>query len=284
MNTVEVGQKVRINDECHFYLNKGDIVEVTKLDRNPQHFWIEAHEDRNGWNKGDKICVHLDNVDFDNPPTLKNKQRIAALEKEVAELKAIVHELRKNTSPEAVVEVVESIKERSKTPNQQRKEIIEKAKQFVEKNSKGFHDRCPLVKVIVGLDKAPVNFDTGDKLEFIENEEKRTVVALIRFNETVYHKGVAKCMKDDVFNIHIGRAIALGKALGKDVSEFMNAVKPNEKAVGQLVEVVTIDGITSIAEIMPENRLCYVKCGNVALGSYYANIGTIIDDTKAVYE
>lgn len=42
----------------------------------------------------------------------------------------------------------------------------------------------------------------------------------------IYSKGIVKCNPDDVFNEHIGKAIALGRALGKDVSEFENAVQP----------------------------------------------------------
>ena len=72
--------------------------------------------------------------------------------------------------------------------------------------------------------------------EFVVNPEKRAVVALLyRTNGgALVGKGIAKCMPGDVFNEHIGKAIALGRTLGLDVSEFEGAVQPTF-AEGQLV-------------------------------------------------
>lgn len=100
------------------------------------------------------------------------------------------------------------------TPNQQRAAIIEKAKKFIEEKGKGF--------------------------DFSINQNKR----IIAFNIYTEKAGFAKCNPSDVFNEHIGKAIALGRALGLDVSEFEQAVQPSHYAVGQI-------GINSLGTSYP---------------------------------
>ncbi|WP_127506878.1 hypothetical protein [Paenibacillus humicus] len=75
-------------------------------------------------------------------------------------------------------------------------------------------------------------------VEYVINREKRTVVALIRSlrDKSVYYKGIAKCAPDDVFNAHIGRAIALRRALGIEVpAEYTSAPQPTEPRVGDII-------------------------------------------------
>ena len=164
-----------------------------------------------------------------------------------------------------------------KTANQQRAEIIEKAKKFVEFNSKGMH-------VAAGF-RTTISFSgplVTDVLEFVVNEEKRTVVALIKgkTSKALYARGIAKCMPSDVFNEHIGKAIALGRALGLDVSEFEQAVQPTV-AVGQVV--THKDG--------KENRIITHKTPHFTDAWYkdnklwnYGHELNIINDTNAQYE
>ncbi|WP_276914085.1 hypothetical protein [Aneurinibacillus aneurinilyticus] len=75
--------------------------------------------------------------------------------------------------------------------------------------------------------------------EFIVNREKRTVVVLLRREirkSEVVSKGIAKCAPEDVFNVDIGKAIALRRALGLTVpSEYTDAPKPEGVAVGDVV-------------------------------------------------
>lgn len=81
--------------------------------------------------------------------------------------------------------------------------------------------------------------------EYIVNKEKRTVVVLLRgFNAgDVIEKGIAKCDPDDCFNVHIGKAIALHRALGLEVpKEYLNAPQPTDVRVGDVVEYRWIDG------------------------------------------
>lgn len=78
-------------------------------------------------------------------------------------------------------------------------------------------------------------------------------------------RGIAKCNPADVFNEHIGKAIALGRALGKDVSEFKSVVQPTEPVVGHKLSKELsgcIDEITTMLE---------------------SGVTKIIDDTNAQY-
>lgn len=54
-----------------------------------------------------------------------------------------------------------------------------------------------------------------DSVEFIVNRKNRKVTALIKDEDgKIFAKGIAKCSPDDCFHAHIGRAIALRRALG----------------------------------------------------------------------
>lgn len=75
-------------------------------------------------------------------------------------------------------------------------------------------------------------------VEFVINRDKRTVVTLLRGVRTgfVYAKGIAKAAPSDCFNVHIGKAIALRRALGLAVpDEYLNAPQPTEVRVGDVV-------------------------------------------------
>lgn len=85
-----------------------------------------------------------------------------------------------------------------------------------------------------------------DRVEFVVNREKRTVTALIRSNSGgVWARGIAKCAPGDVFNTHIGRAIALRRALGLNVpEEYKNVPQPTEPRIGDIVLVTEPGAIT----------------------------------------
>lgn len=73
---------------------------------------------------------------------------------------------------------------------------------------------------------------------FVPNRIKRTVVALIKgeYSGKVYAKGIAKAAPNDCFNVHIGKAIALRRALGLAVpDEYLNAPQPTEVRVGDFI-------------------------------------------------
>ncbi|MCG7407718.1 hypothetical protein MH117_09805 [Paenibacillus sp. ACRRX] len=78
-------------------------------------------------------------------------------------------------------------------------------------------------------------------VEFAVNRKKRTVVALIRYGfgdkVTIQSRGIAKAAPDDCFNVYIGQAIALRRALGLDFpQEYVNAPQPTEVRVGDVVK------------------------------------------------
>lgn len=150
-------------------------------------------------------------------------ERISLLESQVAELQAKVEALEK-------VKYVFGVDLAKPTPNEQRKAAIKRAKAFIEEAK---------VDLSISRGKGYVLGEIGRicDVQFIVNNDKRTVVALFRWRHdgNVYVKAIAKCAPDDVFNADIGKAIALGRALGLDVSEFENAVKPTEYVNGHIV-------------------------------------------------
>ncbi|QHJ03702.1 hypothetical protein [Bacillus sp. AM1(2019)] len=80
---------------------------------------------------------------------------------------------------------------------------------------------------------------------FVLNRIKRTVVALIKgeYSGKVYAKGIAKAAPNDCFNVHIGKAIALRRALCLAVpDEYLNAPQPTEVRVGDVIEVTLDSG------------------------------------------
>lgn len=87
--------------------------------------------------------------------------------------------------------------------------------------------------------------DLGYRHDFIINAEKRTVVALRKsFAEGyVRERGIAKCAPNDCFNAHIGKAIALRRALGLEVpAEYLNVPQPTEVRVRDIIEAADCCG------------------------------------------
>lgn len=78
----------------------------------------------------------------------------------------------------------------------------------------------------------------GAYAEFIVNKEKRTVVCLLRGVHThdVLNRGIARCAPDECFNVYLGKAISLRRALGLEVPvEYVKAPAPTEARVGDVV-------------------------------------------------
>ncbi|HEY9569582.1 MAG TPA: hypothetical protein VIR26_01215 [Metalysinibacillus sp.] len=194
---------------------------------------------------------------------------------------------------ESVLELVEE-----KSPNELRAEVIQRAKDVLEDWTRGIPSyKCKHLKTYHN-EKLPRPYNGWVLIaEFVVNAEKRTVVALLKGFETleIATKGIAKCHPDDVFNEHIGKAIALGRALGKDVSEFENAVQPNEIVVGHSISSTRKDGscykYPSVTEV-EEDKVWGVDSVRNSLSytpiiSVYEGLATrpkITDDTHAIYE
>ncbi|SCX38352.1 hypothetical protein [Lysinibacillus fusiformis] len=183
--------------------------------------------------------------------TKTKNERITTLENEVAELKLIVHELRGKKSIEP--STTSTVEDKPLTPNKLRAVIIEKAKKFVEGN----------LKLLISYDFVVIN--NGTKLY------SRQLFQDIKLT-------TAKCSPNDVFNEHIGKAIALGRALGLDVSEFEQAVQPTKAVLGTVVGHRSKEGIfRTVAPNFVLGKTC-------TLGSDTAKYGKIINDTNAKYE
>lgn len=180
-------------------------------------------------------------------------------------------------------EIAQLISEPS--PNELRAEIIEKAKKFVEQ----VIDR--------GLDEDARASDFGNEtyrchyyeVDFVTKENKVTALVTLanwkgeKLSANPEHVARAKCNPSDVFNEHIGRAIALGRALGLDVSEFEQAVQPT-MAVGQVVHYKSpvmrdFEDTTEIAGFYEDGNPLAINLGGVMDSRGI----TIINDTNAIY-
>jgi hypothetical protein len=157
-----------------------------------------------------------------------------------------------------------------------RAEVIELAKRDVEQLS--MYKLCNVTTAWGSL----CNYDPShDKVEFVVNRAKRTVVALIKYGGGVWARGIAKCAPDDCFNFHIGKAIALRRALGLDVPDYyINAPQPTEAHVGDVVR--TARGY--VMHVVPDGEAeLYVNKDKICISDvgFYLDVGgmTIIDDS-----
>lgn len=169
-----------------------------------------------------------------------------------------------NRTPETV-DVYEPIQQ-EKSPNQLRAEIIEKAKRFVEGHQGDY------------------KFHIQDNL---------TVAFNAKFDG--YKNGYACCNPSDVFNEHIGKAIALGRALNLDVTEFEQAVQPTGPVVGQVYnyKFLEVDELHEITRV--DKDYVGFKYGDYNHEHQYDRFTTnntidgetitlnLINDTNAIY-
>lgn len=179
--------------------------------------------------------------------------------KETVDVYELIVEDKQDTEPPA-----------PKTQNELRAEIIEKAKGFVD-NILGKYDTF---NTTIGKYK-----DQCVRPVFQVNEKKRAITVLIygAFSKVLVFKGITKCHPKSVFNVWIGKAIALGRALGLDVSEFEQAVQPT-LAIGQIVKFGNEE-----ARLIPNSETAYHDNGTARVDSYFSINGTIINDTNAQY-
>jgi RNase H-fold protein (predicted Holliday junction resolvase) len=175
----------------------------------------------------------------------------------------------------AAQEAVKRVGLARKSANQQRAELIQHAKEFIDNSIQNY-------------------FDFGiTTFEFVVNAEKRTVVALERGNrtKTVYKKGIAKCHPNEVFNADIGKAVALSRALQIDIPiEFLEAVQPDEVVVGHKVRGNYAEENYEVPAFHSHEHLDGMYGRAIAIHGIEKSawVGTeqvtIIDDTNAQYE
>lgn len=171
------------------------------------------------------------------------------------------------------------------TANQKRARVIQMAKEFVE-DQKTCHTGIIAKgnphegkkRTYKGIYKRTQgNITYLSNAEFIRKGNR--VTCLLKGVETnkVHFVGRAECHADDVFNEHIGQAVALAKAL--DIVEqlppdILNAVQPNRRTYGMLIE--WRGKKLKIAPLYIQGQTC-------DFDSEHAQYGTIIDDTNAEY-
>ena len=170
--------------------------------------------------------------------------------------------------------VVEPVGEPVQETKLSREEVVQLAIDYVEEQIDINGD------VVIGThDLSP---------EFIVDIENRIVLALLRSpyaTGAIVSRGIAETSEDDVFNEHIGKAIALARALGEEVpEEFIIAPQPEQAEVGMIVASI-FDGkeyeLTGRAEhldVKGEGRAFYIFGSNALwVGS---DQFTIIDDSN----
>lgn len=177
-----------------------------------------------------------------------------------------------NELSEAIV--VEPVGEPVQETKLSREEVVQKAIDYVEEQIDINGD------VVIGThDLSP---------EFIVDNENRIVMALLRSpyaTGAIVSRGIAETSEDDVFNEHIGKAIALARALGEEVpEEFIIAPQPEQAEVGMIVASIfygkeyELTGRAEHLDAKGEGRAFYIFGSNALwVGS---DQFTIIDDSK----
>lgn len=287
-----VGERIIVTNAVRTFgdYDNGDIFTVKRFSMYNSGVMVEEL-------KGDAPYIGHDEYEViigDTQPTPTLTARVTELEAKVAELETQLAgktQTADTTAPMSVAEAGKAIRDglakaleavaKVTTPNQRRAAVIKQAREFVAEHTKHNGRAGRNSGVLVG------HYVTIP--EFIVNAEKRTVVVLMKGvngSHPVFAKGFAKCAADDVFNVDIGKAIALARALDVKVpAEFLNAPKPSEIVVGMRVEWdgsrYHYPGFSK--EIGPPGR--YIDAGDMcAIDSMFAKKGIIIDDTEAQYE
>lgn len=260
MTKFKVGDKVRVISNRNCSVNKvGEIGVVTEVTKVGARVHVEERNNFVNWHD-------FDEIELISPKQTKS-QRIAALEAEVQRLHERLADLERKPSEDKAPEP-------ALTPNEQRKAIIAEAKAFVAEYSG-----------IVRNNTTPYTREAGDtRVKLFVNEKKRAVTAIPHLVHVDTHfpedKAIAKAHPDDVFNADIGKAIALGRALGLDVTRFEKAVQPTEQVVGMRVKNDSKWAAGEVCTLVSGRR----GGGKYAvIGSTFANSSRIIDDTEAKY-
>lgn len=144
-----------------------------------------------------------------------------------------------------------------------RKEVIKKAKEFVDKHSSSY-----------------IVFEINGNIVYAKKIES--------YLGSFYVKDSAHavCREDDVFNIHIGKAIALGKLLYLDIAEFENAPQPTTYAEGQLIVVKNgeVDVTVEVTDVGRDIIYFKKEYSNYELDLNHVDYRPrIIDDSHAKY-
>lgn len=226
----KVGERILVtNDSTKPFAYKGASGVVVRLsDKDVQAEFdygnYRNHPD-NRW-----YVKHLDYVVLE--PIAVDAAAITELTRKVNELSAELSEIKRQLA-ELSEKTTEAVAAPEAYPQSTRDWAVEKAKAEV----------AELIRI--GTDRharLPNESRFSDEfyaVQFEVNRDKRTVVALIKglHNTRVVGRGIAKCARGDCFNVHIGKAIALYRALGLRVpDEFVYAPQPEGFRRGDVLE------------------------------------------------
>lgn len=290
MTQFKVGDKVRVINAYASKHSNGDEGVVVSITPIWGAVFIDVEVD------GVQQGHYAKDIELVSPKQTKNQrltsaeQAISTLEQKVEAMQAEIDTLKAAQKPPVTV-IADAIKRyKERTPNEQasanekRKAIIDEAKAFVEEKLLEVDEQEGWRTT-----KIPLYKEKGRlRVNFHVNKKKRTVVALAYFgnlypqDKEVVGKGIAKCNPSDVFNEHIGKAIALGRALGLDVERFEKAVQPSEVVTGMHVDTYYI-GSDEKNETCP-TFVTHVLNGMPAFGNgTHSSVFKITDDTEAQY-
>src|SRR5690625_2634124 len=166
-----------------------------------------------------------------------------------------------------------------------RDRIIEKAKKDIEELRTTYLSTCEGLKASFWPKESEVYgcFHVHN-VDFIINTDKRTVGALSKtIDNDGDYRGIAKAHPNECFHSHIGRAIALRRALGLEVrDEYLNAPQPTEVRVGDVVDLKPSDlkiPYTRTISKVSNDYITYTNDGVDSTKHVYKN-GRIIDDSR----
>jgi len=230
----KVGETIKIIRPDLPYYNEKDIAKVYKVSESTSYVGADftLNEDYRGdgmWN------VRFDDYVVFEPITESNEISDIKTEMErlTGELATLALRVSKLEGP---------VQQDDKSPQEIRDEVVEKTKADIEGLAINNYDHVDYIRRFTGSNQGPFyrigNRGTPLLAEYIVNRKKKTVVCLLRgiVTKTIYARGIAKCAPGDVFNSHIGRAIALRRALELEVpTEYLNVPNPTEFKVGDIV-------------------------------------------------
>jgi hypothetical protein len=246
MTTFKVGDKVEQLALSKFQGGKiGNIVEIEEVGYPDEYSVIARPTDGSG---GNMMFRPRDLRKFDRFEDTNDSQLRALLDEVVVEIRKRAFTEGYNlgkTEAASVEPAYEEIAEWNEpvsvaTDQDLRDAAIEQAKKDVEELSKTDIPDMGVTSISgYGESFYPGEFDYVD---FVVDREKRTVVALIKYSNgndknRAWARGIAKCDPTDTFNEHLGKAIALRRALGLDVpEEYIYAPEPTEFRAGDVME------------------------------------------------
>ncbi|MCG7383376.1 hypothetical protein [Paenibacillus sp. ACRRY] len=168
---------------------------------------------------------------LETPPIAPRFSGVGVRAQEAADAFAKAAQSINERTSVTVAEVTADLAQRAKEARQRRRDdIVKRAKQDLNELSNGYGNyifREPRTRLGRICD-----------VEFVVTRDKRKVTAILRGvnSRKVYAVGRAVCSPDDVFNVHLGRAISLRKALNQPIPpEYFEAPNPTEVRVGDVV-------------------------------------------------